>query len=100
MCMYVAHWNIFMVNKRDLLKKYIKKKCCAFSFILDTEWPEDHKYAYNCNKANDNLSISLSKAIFSLTSMDKSYSDRNMSKFRCDNIKEYSNIFICKAKHA
>ncbi len=24
MCMYVAHWNIFMVNKRDLQQK-IKK---------------------------------------------------------------------------
>ncbi len=21
MCMYVAHWNIFMVNKRDLKKQ-------------------------------------------------------------------------------
>ncbi len=21
MCMYVAHWNIFMLNKRDLQKK-------------------------------------------------------------------------------
>ncbi len=26
MCMYVAHWNIFMLNKRDLLKKRKKVK--------------------------------------------------------------------------
>ncbi len=25
MCMYVVHWNIFMVNKRDLQKNIFKK---------------------------------------------------------------------------
>ncbi len=25
-CMYIAHWNIFVVNKRDLQKKRKKKK--------------------------------------------------------------------------
>ncbi len=30
MCMYVAHWNIFMVNKRDLQKKEERKKKVSY----------------------------------------------------------------------
>ncbi len=35
MCMYVAHWNIFMVNKRDLQQQQ-KKKLCQKSVMLGT----------------------------------------------------------------
>ncbi len=41
MCMYVAHWNIFMVNKRDLLKKTPIHSGKTTTYLFDTG--RDHR---------------------------------------------------------
>ncbi len=40
MCMYVAHWNIFMVNKRDLQPK---KKKAPFTDSINAPISENSK---------------------------------------------------------